>query len=309
MLVAERSPSWLGGCNKMDPLTLVGRAQAPLVEEEWKQLDEAIVRAAQPVLVGRRVLPVKPLAGVGVMTVTWDELTEMSEALVSMYGETPAEDIIIYTRKSLIVPILHKDFRLHWRDLEASRRGRPLDTANAVSAALQVAQLEDKLILNGEISGTHRLGIEGLTTATGRQTQASAGAWATSPNAITSIRNAMKKLLAKHYVPPFTLICQSSAYMDAEVLISNTGRSQLQRIRELIQGPVLVSANLKASDGGADSAILMKTGAENADLPVGQDMRSFYMQTRDMNFHFKVFEALVPRIKRATAICEITTIT
>jgi len=32
----------------MDPLTLVGRAQAPLREEEWKQLDEAVVRAVRP---------------------------------------------------------------------------------------------------------------------------------------------------------------------------------------------------------------------------------------------------------------------
>lgn len=85
----------------MEPLQLVGRAQAPLVEEEWRQLDEAVVKAVQPVLVGRRVLPVKQLAGVGVMTVDWDEISEMSEALISMYSETPAEDIIAYTRKSL----------------------------------------------------------------------------------------------------------------------------------------------------------------------------------------------------------------
>jgi len=92
-------------------------------------------------LVGRRVLPVKALAGVGVMTVDWDELSEMSQAHISMYGETPAEDTIIYTRKSLTVPILHKDFRIHWRDFEASRRfGAPLDTANAESVALVVAQ-------------------------------------------------------------------------------------------------------------------------------------------------------------------------
>lgn len=43
----------------MDPLHLVGRAQAPLVEEEWKQLDEGVVKAARRVLVGRKVLPVK----------------------------------------------------------------------------------------------------------------------------------------------------------------------------------------------------------------------------------------------------------
>jgi uncharacterized linocin/CFP29 family protein len=45
-----------------------------------------------------------------------------------------------------------------------------LDTSNAEAAALAVAQLEDELILGGEIAGTHRLGIEGLTTTTGLHT-------------------------------------------------------------------------------------------------------------------------------------------
>jgi len=294
----------------MDPLQLVGTAQAPLTEEQWKQLDEAVVRAVQPVLVGRRVLPAKQLAGVGVMTVTWDELTEMSEAIISMYGETPAEDIIVYTRKSLIVPILHKDFRIHWRDLEASRRtGTPLDTANAESAALVVAQLEEELILNGEITGKPRLGIQGLTTVTGRQTQASAGAWATSPNALTTVRNAAKKLLEKNYPSPYDLILQPSAYMDALALIANTGISQLEKIQEIIQGNIYVTPLIKSSAGGTDTAILMKSGAENADLPVAQDLKTFYMQRVDMNHQFKVYEAVVPRVKRPTSICEITGIT
>jgi uncharacterized linocin/CFP29 family protein len=294
----------------MEPLPFVGRAQAPLVEEEWKQLDEAVVRAVQPVLVGRRVLPVKQLAGVGVMEVQWDEISEMSPAIISMYGETPAEDIIVYTRKSLVVPILHKDFRIHWRDLEASRRFRtPLDTANAEAAALVVAKLEDELILSGEIAGTHRLGIEGLTTATGRQTKASVGAWATSPNAVTDITEAMELLLAENLTTPYDLLLQPSAFMDAHTFIANTGIMQIEKIRELIGGNIYVTPNLKAADGGTDSALLMKSGAENADLCVAQDLKTFYMQTVDMNHHFKVYEAVVPRIKRPKAIVEITGIT
>lgn len=294
----------------MEPLTLVGRHQSPLVEEEWKKIDEAVVRAATPQLVGRRLLPTYNLGGWGFMTVSWDELTEMSEATLDMYGETPSEDIIVYTRKNLLVPVLHKDFRIHDRDLAASRNfRRPLDTSNAASAALIVAELEDELLLNGQITGKPRLGIKGLTTATGRQTQASAGAWATSPNAITSVRNAMKKLMQKHYQPPFDLVLQPTAYMDAEVLITSTGKSQLDRIRQLIKGNVFASSIIKASDAGLDSAVLMKRGGENADLPLASNLKSFYKQGKDMNHHFKVFEALVPRIKRPNAICEITGIT
>jgi uncharacterized linocin/CFP29 family protein len=294
----------------MEPLRLVGRAQAPLIEEEWKQLDEAVVKAARRVLVGRKVLPVYNVADVGVMEVQWDELTDMSPATISMYGETPVEDIIKYTRKSLIVPILHKDFRIHWRDLIASRRkGTPLDTANAESAALVVARLEDELILTGEYSGSPKLGIEGLATATGRNTTASAGAWATSPNAVNTIKNAMEELTVDNFYGPYDLILQPSAFLDSHTFIGNTAVMQIDKIRELIGGNIHVTPALKAADGGTDNALLMETGSENADLCAAQDLKTFYKELRDMNHFFKVYEAVVPRIKRPTAICEITGIT
>lgn len=294
----------------MDPLRLVGREQAPLIEEEWKQLDEAVVKAARRVLVGRKVLPVYNLADVGVMEVQWDELTEMSPATISMYGETPIEDIIKYTRKSLILPIIHKDFRIHWRDLIASRRkGVPLDTANAESAALVVARLEDELILTGEYTGSPKLGIEGLATATGRNTVASVGAWATSPNAVNTVKNSMEELTVDNFYGPYDLILQPSAFLDAHTFIGNTAVMQIDKIRELIGGNVYVTPALRAADGGTDNAILMETGAENADLCVAQDLKTFYKELRDMNHFFKVYEAVVPRIKRPTAICEITGIT
>ncbi|MFQ6064127.1 MAG: family 1 encapsulin nanocompartment shell protein [Candidatus Bathyarchaeia archaeon] len=294
----------------MEPLTLVGREQAPLVEEEWKQLDEAVVKAARRVLVGRKVLPVYNLADVGVMEVQWDELTELSPATISMYGETPIEDVIKYTRKSLVVPIIHKDFRIHWRDLIASRRKRvPLDTANAESAALVVARLEDELILTGEYTGSPKLGIEGLATATGRNTTASLGAWATSPNAVNTVKNAMEELTVDNFYGPYDLILQPSAFLDAHTFIGNTAVMQIDKIRELIGGNIYVTPALKAADGGTDNAILMETGAENADLCVAQDLKTFYLQLQDMNHFFKCYEAVVPRIKRPTAICEISGIT
>ncbi len=289
---------------------MVGRAQAPLAQEEWQQLDEAVVKAARRVLVGRKLLPVYRLADVGVMQVQWDELTELSPATLSMYGETPVEDIITYTRKSLTVPIIHKDFKIHWRDLIASRRRRaPLDTANAESAALQVAQLEDELILTGEYTGKPRLGIEGLATATGRNTTGSTGAWATSPNAVNSVKNAMEQLVSDNFYGAYHLIMQSSAYLDSHTFIGNTAVMQIDKIRELIGGTVYVTPALKASDGGMDSAILLQPGAENMDLCVAQDLKTFHVELRDLNHFFKVYEAVVPRIKRPKAICEITGIT
>ncbi len=84
---------------------------------------------------------------------------------------------------------------------------------------------------------------------------------------------------------------------------------QIDKIRKLIGGKVYVTPALKVADGRTDSALLMETGVENADLCVAQDLKTFYIQLKDMNHFFKCYEAVVPRIKRLTAICEITGIT
>ena len=172
-----------------------------------------------------------------------------------------------------------------------------------------LARPEDELILTGEYAGSPKLGIEGLATATGRNTAASTGAWATSPNAVNTVKNAMEELTVDNFYGPYDLILQPSAFLDAHTFIGNTAVMQIDKIRELIGGKVYVTPALKAADGGTDSALLMETGAENADLCVAQDLKTFYIQLKDMNHFFKYYEAVVPRIKRPTAICEITGIT
>ena len=44
----------------------------------------------------------------------------------------------------------------------------PIDTQDAENAARQVAVDEDKLLITGEYTGFRALGVEGLATATGR---------------------------------------------------------------------------------------------------------------------------------------------
>jgi uncharacterized linocin/CFP29 family protein len=148
-----------------------------------------------------------------------------------------------------------------------------------------------------------------LPTTTGRNTAASTGAWTTSPNTINTVKNAMEELTVDDFYGPYDLILQPSAFMDVHTLIGNTAVMQIDKIPELIGGKVYVTPALKAADGGTGSALLMETRAGNADLCVAQDLKTFYIQLRDINHFFKCYEAVVPRIKRPTAICEITGIT
>jgi uncharacterized linocin/CFP29 family protein len=92
-----------------------------------------------------------------------------------------------------VPPVIEKKFSISWRDLEASRaNGLTLDVQDAIDAARQCAEEEDKLLISGQYTGWKALGIEGLATATGRNTQASGGAWpATS---LTNLSNAIGSL-------------------------------------------------------------------------------------------------------------------
>ncbi len=81
--------------------------------------------------------------------------------------------------------MIHKEYKLLFRDIAASRRsGMPIDVTEPQNAAVQVAEEEDKLLITGEYTGWRALGIEGLATATGRNTEGSDGAWSTTTNII-----------------------------------------------------------------------------------------------------------------------------
>ncbi len=128
-------------------------------------------------------------------------------------------------------------------------------------------------------------------------------------NAVDSVKEAMEELTVDNFYGPYDLILQPSAFLDAHTFIGNTAVMQIDKIREVIGGKVYVTPALKAADGGIDSALLMETGAGNADLCVAQDLKTFYIQLKDMNHFFKCYEAVVPRVKRPQAICEVTGIT
>ena len=179
----------------MLPLRRVGSDTAQLTDEELRYIQDRVVETVQPMLVGRRLFPVFTLPHCGFITVRGYRRTDMSQARISLYGQGKNKDRSIKTAYDVTVPVIHKEFQISWRDLEATRnQGLPLDTQELENAARQVAEEEDKLLLSGEYTGWRALGIEGLATATNRNTEASAGAW--PANSLTDCSDAIAELEA-----------------------------------------------------------------------------------------------------------------
>ena len=290
----------------MKPLRMVGREQGTLTVEEYRHVEQEITKAVQPVLVARKIFPTTKIGDAGYMQTKYYTQTQMSQAQISMYGETESEDKVVRYPTVLPVPIIHKDFLLHWRDILASRRfGESIDVSHGQDAARQVAEEEDKLLLTGEYTGWEAYGIQGLATRANRGTTPG-GAW--PANAIANINAARAVLQAAGYVGvPFTLVGRVTQIKALDGQVANTAFTYRQFLlqNKLVQA-IYESDNLFTAAGLTTSALLVATAKENFDLVIAQDITTFMWQDKHMNQHGKVYEAVVPRIRRPTSICEIT---
>jgi uncharacterized linocin/CFP29 family protein len=289
----------------MKPLTKVGLETGSLTDEELRYLDSRVVETVRPLLVGRKLYPVFRLPNAGIKTVRGWKETDMSQATIDMNGQVDAFDRIELDDFDIKVPVISKGFRLNWRDILASRNGGiPLDARSVENATRQVAEEEDKLLLTGEYTGWNALGIEGLNTATGRNTQGSAGAW--GANSIVDVSACISKLEEDGHYGPYALVVRSAWYAKLRALIANTGIFYLEKVAELVKAGIFVSDNLFSSAGATTIALVCEPSQENFELVIGQDMSTWTVQDENMNTKGKVYEVVAPRIKRPASICELT---
>ena len=51
------------------------------------------------------------------------------------------------------------------------------------------------------------------------------------------------------------------------------------------------------------TGVVLDAGKQNIDLAIASDFDTTFLDQDNMNYYFRVYEAVVPRIKRPTAIC------
>jgi uncharacterized linocin/CFP29 family protein len=279
-----------------------------LTQEEILYIDTRVVETVKPLLIGRRLFPVFTLPHAGFMTVRGYKRTNMSAARISLYGETGSKDRTEKAQFDITVPVIDKEFEVMWRELEASRsNGVPLDLQDAENAARKVAEDEDKLLITGEYTGFLALGVEGLATATGRNTQASAGAW--PANALTDLSAGIGKLETSGHMGPYACVLRASWAAKLRALVSNTAVKWIEVIRDLFAAGIYVSDSLYTSAAATTSALVLEPSQENFELVVGRDLEVRKQEDVRGNLKCVVREVVAPRIKRPTSICEVTGLT
>jgi len=273
-----------------------------LRKDQWEQLDAALVEVMKARLVGVADLVSRgltlPLGGLGITMSEYETVTEMTAANVDMSGEAQGqEDRLNFNLVQTPIPIIHKDFRLSARVLDAGNNGpgAPLDTLSAERAMRKVAEMMDEILFNGSSVKVNATSIFGYTTQTNRSTGTISNAWdGASGTPVADVLDMLEALYGDNAVGPFILYVPK-AYQ-APLLAdfkSESDKTILQRILEI---PDIEA--VRTSDRIDDEVVMVQMTRDVVDWAIGQDVTTIqWGSPSGFTTHFKVFTAAAPRVK------------
>jgi uncharacterized linocin/CFP29 family protein len=279
---------------------------ATLRKDEWVKVDAAVIQSARERLViiddMRAAGLVYNVGGLGVIISEFESQSEMTDAEVTMDGETQVDqDRLEFGIRGVPIPIIQKPFRIGERALLASRqRGAGLDLASSQEAARSVARTSEKLLFLGSgIGKTGGYDIPGLTTYSGRALDTWAdwsNAGTTTATILADILGAVSLMETTHRrFGPFTLYLPGAyAARFREDFKANGDMTLMER--------VLATQVIKAvrfSDVlPVGNAILIQMTSDVIDLAVASDITTIQWSSPSgwTNF-FQVFAAWAPRFK------------
>lgn len=281
-----------------------------LRKEEWLLFDEAVIEVARQRLIGVADLLEAGLRmdiqnGLGTTQIQWETVSDMDPADISMSGVTDGQrDRIRYDLRTLPLPIIHKEFQLNIRALEASRRlGETLDTTQAGLSARRVSERIEDILFNGADITVSGDTVEGYTNATNRNTGALTGDWS-NPVAVTGeqivqdVLDMIQAELNDNMFGPYVLYVPIDYYNRmSDDYKTNSDRTILERVLAIPQiSAVKPSQNLPG--GATGQVLLVQMTRDVVDIVVGMEPMLVQWDTHGgMMTNFKTMAIMIPRVK------------
>ena len=280
------------------------QANATLRYDEWKRIDDVLLEAFQERLIIiddlRSAGLTYNVGGLGVMVSEYETVGEMTDADVTMDGDTVVEkDRVGFGIDVVPIPIIHKDFQISERALLASRtRGSDLETTNAAAAARAVARTSEDMVFNGLNIKVGGYGVQGLLNKTGRPLQLISN-WAAGGTSAETIYSEIQSLISeaeanRAYGPYILYIPQAYSGKFRADFKANSDKSLRQRV--LDDGLI---TDIRVSDSLPDgNVILIQMTSSTIDLAVASDITTVqWTSGSGMTHFFKTYAAWAPRIK------------
>ncbi len=277
-----------------------------LMHDEWKDLDRSVIGVATDRLVGIGDLQAAGLThnlgSLGVTIAQWERSSDMTPADLSMSGVTAGEeDTPAYDQRQVPVPIVHKDFRLNIRRLEASRRfGEALDTTAGEIAGRVVAERSEDMLFSGEALNVDGQTIFGYQNHPDRNQVQMTTPWdqvaaADNETIVEEVSEALQAARDDNFYGPFVIYVPGKY----EFKLDEDYRDLDQRtVRQRIEQLAGVDRIVVADRITNDSVSIVSMTRQTVDLAIAQDITTVqWTQNGGMTEQFKVMACWVPRVK------------
>jgi len=284
----------------------VANAHATLRVDDWKAIDDAVVKAAVP-----RLKLVNSLRGAGLTfnipqgmgkTVLQTETqSDINDAVISMDGvrESP-NDRPEFEASTIPLPITHKDFQFSARQILASRNGgSPLDTTMAELCGRKIAESNERLALGSLAAYTYAGGtLYGLTNFPSRMTRVintPTGAATDGANLLADVMAMILQSTNAYHYGPWKLFNSPNwtQYLAADFKAASDKTirqriSEVDGISEIMTLDYLTNYDL----------VLMQTTTDVVRLVIGLDLTTLQWDTKGgMQKNFKVLDIIVPQLR------------
>lgn len=279
---------------------------ATLRKDDWKILDDAIVKAALERLTLVTDLRSAGLTftipqGMGKTVLETETQSDTNDAIISMDGlrESP-DDRPEFELSNLPLPITHKDFQFSARQILCSRNGgSPLDTTMAEACARKVSEKVEKLTIGRDTGTTFGGGtVYGLINFTSTITYSlttPVGASGVGEQLLADVL-AMRQasVAAKHYGPWMMYVAPNwDTYLDADFK-SNSDKTVRERIK-MVNGIM----DIKTLDFLQNyDIVLVQMTSDIIRMVIGMDITTLQWDTKGgMQKNFKVMAIMVPQCR------------
>jgi len=289
---------------------------ATLRRDEWKTLDEAVLKIAEARLGGIQDLVSRGLVydignGMGSTVLEYHDVSDALEAEMTMDGVNRSKgDRPAYGTHYLPLPIIHADYEINERVLQASRKlGQPLDTTMAERAAKKVQEKLERMLFQDETYSFGGGTIYSYLNHPSRNqiTLSDYGSWtdsSTSASAIIELVLAMKQAsINDHFYGPWMLYIPTSyeTVLDQDYDSTTPGttiRERIKKINGILDVKVIDYLYNSEDSSSSENVLLVQMTNDVVRLVRGMGIQNVEWSTEGKLIHkYKVMTIQVPQIR------------
>ena len=275
--------------------------------------DTEIVLPLRETAMARKLISVKPtVKGAGIKAADILKLKDMGKAQIAYrLPKDMSRDMIRIDKETVNIPLLFKGYEVDREEIEVyARVGVGLDSAAAVSAAHAIAIMEDEAIIAGWLpdGATYKMpGLYNYGNSTDYSTHVDFDTYGDAIKAVAGLKGLLE---AAHVYPPFNLTLNPAEIAKLDASESSTGRPEIERVRNIINGYVVGGPGQIASTSNITAATGMLTPVDTSrvymELLNPQPVRNVLGEDSKMpgisDITGTSFEALYVHVKQPAAV-------